>query len=198
MGGVPCIPDTNRGLDVHSRDCVIITKLLHPPEQGRRDLSCTGSTRDSKTVLLVLVIIFLGGKKNRFVGHFPPQNIFQPPPFRAGCQPCVLPSTIWIPPQTRLFLRKKPTKVGNKVLNATRRKGCLCSRHSPPHSWAQLALGGTLQKNREPRKKKKIQQRRQPAPATLVIPGGAGSRQWEIQGQAVRANKPRTVRRRRR
>lgn len=48
------------------------------------------------------------------------------------------------------------------------------------------------------KKKKNRQQRRQPAPATLVVPGGAGSRQWEIQGQALRANKPRTVRRRRR
>lgn len=103
---VPCIPDANRGLDMHSRDCVVITKLLHPPEQGRSDLSCTGSTRDSKTLLLVLVLFFFfwWGGKNRFVGHFPPQYIFQPPPsFGAGCQPCVLPSKIWIPPKPAYF-----------------------------------------------------------------------------------------------
>lgn len=48
------------------------------------------------------------------------------------------------------------------------------------HSWHWVA---PCKKNREPRrkkKKKKRQQRRQPAPATLVIPGGAGSREQTV------------------
>lgn len=60
---------------MHSRDCVILTKLLHPPEQGRRDLNCTGSTRDSKTVLLVLVFLFWGKRKD-LLGTFPRRTFF--------------------------------------------------------------------------------------------------------------------------
>lgn len=47
MRGVPCVPDANGGLDVHSRDRPVLTRLLRPPEQGRKDLVCAGSTRDS-------------------------------------------------------------------------------------------------------------------------------------------------------
>lgn len=65
------------------------------------------------------------------------------------------------------------------------------------HSWHRVA---PYKKNREPSKKEKENK----TPSTTkkpACPGHAcysrGSRQWEIQGQALQANKPRTVRRRR-